>query len=889
MLLHHQARGSRRHLFIERLERRELLTALRMVNWNTLDGPNNQTQIDLFTTILSAIGSQNVAGAARPIDLLAIQETSPQRASNIEAILDGLYADDYESITIGGSSPDEYVGFVYNTASLELLGASSVSGSFTHQPLRGEFRPVGSFGDSDFYAYSIHLKAGNAGSDQSTRAIETAALRNNANNLGDGQQVIFMGDFNMRSSNETAFGSFLSPGNAQLQDPINRLGNWYNNQSFRDIHTQNPQNNATGGFMDDRFDLQLLSGEFFDGFGIDYISGSYRAFGNNGTHSLNGPITTGSGASPSVLSALALASDHLPVVADYEFTTGIALTVDDIVVDEAAGTAAFTINADSAPESDITVQYATQDGSAVSEADFGSAIGTATISALTTSTTVVVNIVNDTEEESDEIFYLNLFNASIGATIADSLATATITANDVASVGFGFSQETITIPQGTVEFTLQLLLTGTAPTFDAFTYALGIGDGFGGGGSGIPPQFMSVPTLINAVSSWSNFGSLPTPQAATGNVNAPPGMGESASLPSSVLSFTIDTSQSVAGDSWTLDANLVNASEASFQGNPFPTIAANTTINVIPAGQVVDRHLFYNSSFYDGDQAAAGAADDDAIDQSKQPLLAGSTATLQNYSGFDEGINGIMIDIQGLPTDPVPADFAFAIGNDSEPANWLELAVEPVIAVRPGAGTNRSDRVTLIWPDDTIANTWLEVKVLSDGPGAIVVTTDTFYFGSAVGEVGAGDTRVNSTDAGSVSANFTPIFPPQTESPSEAHDVNKDGKVNSTDYGFVSSNFTPIFPPGQELVLISPPGPGSPVSFLAVSFVEPSSAARELEPIPSEAVDLAMAVALTAKVTSFGENRRFKPIDSAIAVIDRVFEEQFELKPFPALGESELI
>ncbi len=358
-------RKPRLKLGFEELEVRAMLTALRVVNWNTLDGPNNETQIDQFTTIISAIGAQNVAGTARPIDLLALQETNPQRANNVEAILDGLYADDYESITIGGSSPDEYVGFVYNTATLELLGASSVSGSFTHQPLRGQFRPVGTFGDSDFYAYSIHLKAGNAGSDQSTRAVETAALRNNANNLGDGQQVIFMGDFNMRSSNETAFGSFLSPGNAQLQDPINRLGNWYNNQSFRDIHTQNPQNNATGGFMDDRFDLQLLSGEFFDGVGIDYVSGSYRAFGNNGTHSLNGPITTGSGASPSVLSALALASDHLPVVADYEFDVSdivITETEGSTDVSEEGGSDSFSIVLASEPSSDVTISLLTTDG-----------------------------------------------------------------------------------------------------------------------------------------------------------------------------------------------------------------------------------------------------------------------------------------------------------------------------------------------------------------------------------------------------------------------------------------------------------------------------------------------------------------------------------------------
>ena len=30
----------------------------------------------------------------------------------------------------------------------------------------------------------------------------------------------------------------------------------------------------------------------------------------------------------------------------------------------------------------------------------------------------------------------------------------------------------------------------------------------------------------------------------------------------------------------------------------------------------------------------------------------------------------------------------------------------------PGAGVNGSDRITILWPDGTIRNTWLEVSVL---------------------------------------------------------------------------------------------------------------------------------------------------------------------------------
>ena len=75
--------------------------------------------------------------------------------------------------------------------------------------------------------------------------------------------------------------------------------------------------------MDDRFDLQLVSGELLDGIGLDYVAGSYQVFGNNGTHMLGAAI----GADPAVLEALMLASDHLPVVANSEPTVGVLLLI----------------------------------------------------------------------------------------------------------------------------------------------------------------------------------------------------------------------------------------------------------------------------------------------------------------------------------------------------------------------------------------------------------------------------------------------------------------------------------------------------------------------------------------------------------------------------------
>lgn len=80
------------------------------------------------------------------------------------------------------------------------------------------------------------------------------------------------------------------------------------------------------GGIDDRFDFQLVTNEMLGGESLSYIPGTYRVFGNNGKHPLNGEITQGAGASPTVLNALASVSDHLPVVADYQLPADLAMS-----------------------------------------------------------------------------------------------------------------------------------------------------------------------------------------------------------------------------------------------------------------------------------------------------------------------------------------------------------------------------------------------------------------------------------------------------------------------------------------------------------------------------------------------------------------------------------
>lgn len=283
---------------------------LRIVSYNIANSPQNSGDQGFFSTVFSAIGQETRSGVTRDIDLLVIQETDPTSLSRLESVMDSLYSQNYTR-SLGINSSGDYFGFIYNTETLMLLETENVSGNYTRDPYRGLFRPVGASTDSaDFQVFNVHLNATNA----STRQTEANGIRSELDSLGSTENVFVIGDLNIDSSSESSYQILTGAGAGQVLDPISSPGNWHNNTSFKSIHTQNP-----AGPMDDRFDFQLVNDDVLAVGGLEIIPGSYRAFGNNGSHTFDQAITTGNGASNSVLSALANASDHLPVVVDYRY------------------------------------------------------------------------------------------------------------------------------------------------------------------------------------------------------------------------------------------------------------------------------------------------------------------------------------------------------------------------------------------------------------------------------------------------------------------------------------------------------------------------------------------------------------------------------------------
>ena len=290
--------------------------AIRVVGYNMYNNPDNAAEDAWIETIFSAIGAETVDGLAKRPDVVAVSETDTGSSARLVSVLNNVYGVSTYSVLISSSDGgSDRTGVLYDSSTLALLGWADLTDIGTHTITRAHFRPAGETGgDSEFYVYAIHLKSGSTSSAKSARAAEAANLRADADALGQGAHIIYAGDFNMYGSSEGAWVNMTAAGSGQAFDTADAPGQWRDNEDFKRLHSQDSRSQ-----MDDRFDLQFVTGELLDGQGLDYIADSYRVFGNDGTHTLNAAISTGSGASGDILAALELASDHLPIVADYEF------------------------------------------------------------------------------------------------------------------------------------------------------------------------------------------------------------------------------------------------------------------------------------------------------------------------------------------------------------------------------------------------------------------------------------------------------------------------------------------------------------------------------------------------------------------------------------------
>ena len=230
--------------------------------------------------------------------------------------------------------------------------------------------------------------------------------------------------------------------------------------------------------------------------------------------------------------------------------------------------------------------------------------------------------------------------------------------------------------------------------------------------------------------------------------------------------------------------------------------------------------MFYNGSSFDGNDSTANASDDLAI-SSKTALLPGQVATFANYTSYSKGINGLFIDLGNLGATALSAsDFSFSTGNSDAASAFQPLGVNPEISVRPGAGVNGSDRVSLIFPDASVTKTWLQVTVKANAATGLS-SDDVFYFGNVIGETGGSSvnavvnlsdvslTRTNQSGFGSVGIG-------------SLYDFDRNGRVNLADLSIARTNQSGF----SAMQLITAPSSGSTSKTFSVASLNDEASAE---------------------------------------------------------------
>jgi hypothetical protein len=287
-----------------------------------------------------------------------------------------------------------------------------------------------------------------------------------------------------------------------------------------------------------------------------------------------------------------------------------------------------------------------------------------------------------------------------------------------------------------------------------------------------PSSYVGMYFYEDLSSGWIRYFNPNTPNnAATPDGNS---VAFASNTPGGLRDLKVDSS----GSLYYLSGGDGSIRKISFTGN---------------TAHVAAEHLFYSGSAWDVTNGST-FSDDNAIATDKTAYVAnGAATTFASVSSYNQGLNGVMIDISGLPGTISASDFIFKSGNNNSPSTWTTTTAPQTITTRAGKGSGGSDRVELIWNSGTAVKAkWLEVIVKGhDALGSFDTNTglsgsSVFFFGSAPGDTG--DFLTNSSDGAYVLAHPHDVKNPATIT--DVGDFNRDKSINSSDGAIVLANPT---------------------------------------------------------------------------------------------------
>ena len=293
---------------------------LRIASYSLLNfpGDNSSERIPYFRTVILEMNP----------DILVVQQMNSQTGVNdfLNDVMNHYQANKYAAAPFV-NGPDEDNCLFYLQEKLTFVSNRQIATDLRDvSEYILYFTPLGV--SSQFNVYSVDFMTGTGTFNENKRFAESITLRAELNELATNTHFFVCGTFNFYNSTEQGYEmmtGILTDNDGRSFDPINRVGNWYQNAEFADIHSQSTRVLEFGGGRGNGLRKQptliLISAAVFDGIIHEYLTNSYTTFGNDSLHYLK-DVNDGTNQSvaDSVADALYYASDHLPVYLDFTVT-----------------------------------------------------------------------------------------------------------------------------------------------------------------------------------------------------------------------------------------------------------------------------------------------------------------------------------------------------------------------------------------------------------------------------------------------------------------------------------------------------------------------------------------------------------------------------------------
>jgi hypothetical protein len=218
------------------------------------------------------------------------------------------------------------------------------------------------------------------------------------------------------------------------------------------------------------------------------------------------------------------------------------------------------------------------------------------------------------------------------------------------------------------------------------------------------------------------------------------------------LTLVISVPLEITVDPVVLDANITGV------------IVADATV-AAPAPQLVNARPLHNA-FGGSDKVDTGVS---LIQRNAAPQVA----QLSNIISSTQGINGVVLDFDNLAAlGDITLEYKMSPQNvfATPVASWADVPPAPTATLLPDAGQAGSDRVRLTWPNGTITDRYLCIRVIVGGN-----TIAELYLGHLRGEMTGASGSKFTVLVGDILAVRTDLT--QAKTASGRTDVDKSGTV----------------------------------------------------------------------------------------------------------------